>query len=70
MAMSLGADRTFWTLRIAVILCIMVSYKISHLYNADFFLNYSNFPFKVTEMGEYLQKHIAFSDYTVIFFHR
>lgn len=29
--------------------------------------NSLTFPFKCTEMGKYLQKHIAFSDYKVIF---
>lgn len=53
-------DIIFWTSGITVILCIMVCYKISQLYNSDVFFNNLIFPFKITEMGKYLQKHIAF----------
>lgn len=64
-------NRIFWTSKVTVVLCIMVSYKISHLYNSDAFLKklrtHLMFPFKITKMGKYLQKHIAFSDYRVIF---
>lgn len=49
----------FWTTGVTVILCIMVCYKISQLYNSDVFL-ITIFPFKITEMGKCLQKHIAF----------
>lgn len=63
-------NRIFWTSKFTVILCMMVSYKISRLYNSDAFLKKcknSIFPFKITEMGKCLQKHIAFSDHKVIF---
>ena len=45
--------------------------QISRLYNSDAFLKKTKglliFPFRITEMGKRLQKHIAFSDYTVLF---
>lgn len=51
-------DVIFWTSGITVILCIMVCYEISQLYNSDFLKK--KFPFKIREMGKCLQKHIAF----------
>lgn len=35
-------NRIFWTSNITVILCIMVSYKIPHLYNSDAFFKKKN----------------------------
>lgn len=62
-------DRIFCTSKITVILCIVVSYKISHLYNSDAFkkkLRTQYFHLKLLKW-ESVRKHIAFSDYKVIF---
>lgn len=56
-------DRIFCTSKITVILCIVVSYKISHLYNSDAFkkkTKNSVFPFKITEMGKCTEAYCFF----------